>query len=508
MTLRVLLDTNVLIHREARTTVRDDIGTLFRWLDELKYAKCVHPDSVAEVKKHADASVVRTLGVKLGSYSQLKTRAPDTPAIASLRLDDRTPNDAIDTSLLAEVAADRVDLLITEDRGIHRKAVRLGLTGRVFTIDAFLEKVTAENPALADYKVLAVRKAHFGHLDVSDPFFDSFRVDYPDFDAWFNRKADEVAYVCTADEGNLVAFLYLKREGAGEDYSDISPPLHRAQRLKIGTFKVVSNGYKLGERFLKIVFDNALQYRVDEVYVTAFRRTADQDRLIRLLEEWGFVFHGTKGGFGNDAEGVYVRDFRPQVDTSDPRHTFPFVAASARKFVVPIYPTYHTELLPDSILKTESPADFVESRPNRNALSKVYISRSFERGLRAGDIVVFYRTKSADGPAWYTSVATSIGVVQEVVTEIPDLKTFLAVCRKRSVFSDADLAQHWNFNASNRPFVVNFLFVYSFPKRPNLQTLTEAGVLTEAPRGFEPLSDAAFNRLLELADADTRFIVR
>lgn len=505
--MRVLLDTNVLIHREARTVVRDDIGTLFRWIDDLKYDKCIHPDSIAEIKKHADPNVVRTLGVKLGSYSELKTRAPDTPEVTRVRQDDRTPNDAIDTSLLAEVAADRVDLLITEDRGIHRKAASLGLAGRVFTIDAFLEKVTAENPALADYKVLAVRKAHFGDLDVRDRFFDSFRMDYPAFDAWFNRKADETAYVCTADAGEIVAFLYLKREGPTEDYSDISPPFGRAHRLKIGTFNVVSNGYKLGERFLKIVFDNALRYRVDEIYVTAFRRTADQDRLIRLLEEWGFVFHGTKGPPSDNAESVYVRDFHPRVDDADPRRTFPYVAASARKFIVPIYPSYHTELLPDSILNTESPANFVENRPNRNALSKVYISRSFERRLRAGEIVVFYRTRSADGPAWYTSVATSIGVIQDVATAIPDLSSFLAACRKRSVFSDTDLTQHWKHNPSNHPFVVNFLFVYSLPKRPNLKALTDAGILTEAPRGFEPLSDDAFAHLLEISDADARFVV-
>ena len=46
---------------------------------------------------------------------------------------------------------------------------------------------------------------------------------------------------------------------------------------------------------------------------------------------------------------------------------------SARKFIVPIYPTYHTELLPDSILNTETAEDFEDNKSNRNALSKVYI---------------------------------------------------------------------------------------------------------------------------------------
>jgi hypothetical protein len=194
------------------------------------------------------------------------------------------------------------------DRGIHRKAVRLGIASAVFTIDSFLEKLTAENPALADYKVLAVKKAYFGDIDLRDTFFDSFRNDYPGFDRWFNRKADESAYICTAEDGSVVAFLYIESESSGEDYSDIRPPFSRASRLKIGTFKVIANGFKLGERFLKIVFDNANRYQIDEIYVTAFRRTSEQDRLIRLLQEWGFNFHGTKiSQAGRYGAGVCTR---------------------------------------------------------------------------------------------------------------------------------------------------------------------------------------------------------
>ncbi len=246
---------------------------------------------------------------------------------------------------------------------------------------------------------------------------------------------------------------YVRREGVEENYSDIVPAFERAKRLKIGTFKVVSNGFKLGERFLKIVFDNALRYRVDEIYVTAFCRTSEQDRLIRMLEDWGFQLHGTKDAL----EKVYVRDFRPRVDADDPQRTFPYISASAQKFVVPIWPAYHTELLPDSILNTESPNDFVENKPNRNALRKVYISRSFERDLHAGDIIVFYRTKSADGPAWYTSVATTAEASFKTSSiYIPNLDTFIATCRKRSVFSDNQLKEWWDYRPRNRPFVVEF----------------------------------------------------
>lgn len=504
--MRVLLDTNILIHREARTAVRDDIGSLFRWLDEIKATKCIHPGLIAEIEKHTDDEVVHTLKVKLSSYHLLKTLAQDTPQIAALRATDNTDNDKLDTSLLLELHAGRVDALITEDRGIHRKAAAVGLTASVFTIDAFLEKVTAENPALADYNVLAVKRMYFGAINLRDRFFDSFRAEYPGFDKWFNRKADETAYVCTADDGSIVAFLYVKREGPGEDYSDIEPRFPPALRLKIGTFKVVSNGFKLGERFLKIAFDNALQYQVDEVYVTAFRQSSEQDRLVRLLEDWGFVHHGTKTSEAG-LEHVLVRDFRPAFAATDPRRTYPYLSRKTREFIVPIYPQYHTELLPDSILNTESPVDFVENRPNRNAISKVYVSRSYERGLCAGDIIVFYRTGSGMAPAHYTSVATTLGVVQDVVTNIGSKAAFISACRKRSVFSDQELEKQWDYKPNNRPFVVNFLYVYSLPKRPNLMQLKNAGVIADAPRGFEQLSSASFDKLLEISHANQRLIV-
>ena len=83
--MRVLLDTNILIHREARTAIRDDIGPLFRWLDKLRCDKVIHPDSLAEFERHHDADVVRTLRRKLASYPVLKTRARESDQIRSLR---------------------------------------------------------------------------------------------------------------------------------------------------------------------------------------------------------------------------------------------------------------------------------------------------------------------------------------------------------------------------------------------------------------------------------------
>jgi predicted nucleic acid-binding protein len=309
--MRILLDTNILIHREANRIINEDIGTLFGWFDKLHYEKCIHPLSLSEIQKHKDGEIVKTIKSKIRNYTLLKTEAPESPEIQAIRDKyDRDENDGIDTSLLKEVFTERVNYLITEDRKIHRKAIDLEVSDRIFSIDSFLEKVTAENPTLAEYQTLSVRKEYFGNIDVNDHFFDSFRNDYQGFDKWLNLKADEIAYICRSDEREIVAFLYVKVEGEKENYSDIDPIFDKKKRLKIGTLKVISNGFKLGERFLKIIFDNALRNKVDEIYVTLFDNTEEQERLIGLLNDWGFYQYGIKHTRTGD-EQIYVKDYKP-----------------------------------------------------------------------------------------------------------------------------------------------------------------------------------------------------
>lgn len=86
----------------------------------------------------------------------------------------------------------------------------------------------------------------------------------------------------------MTAFLYIKVEEKTGNYSEIKPIFDKKKRLKIGTLKVISNGYKIGERFLKIIFDNAIQYKVDEIYVTVFDKRPEQGQLIDMLKGWGF----------------------------------------------------------------------------------------------------------------------------------------------------------------------------------------------------------------------------
>jgi len=507
--MKVLLDTNILIHREASKIVNEEIGTLFNWLDRLHYEKCIHPLSIGELEKHSNPVVVKTIQTKIQNYNTLKTEAPESREIAAIRAKyDKNENDNIDTSLLKEVFSGRVEYLITEDRKIHAKAFELGIADNVFTIDDFLEKATTENPELSEYKILSVKKEYFGNINIDDEFFDSFKEDYKGFKDWFNKKSGEIAYICQSEQENILAFLYIKKESEDENYSDLSPVLLPKTRLKIGTFKVISNGYKLGERFLKIIFDNAINYKVDEIYVTLFHKSEEHDRLIGLLSDWGFSLHGLKNTPTGDEE-FYTKDLHQNPDNLTPKKAYPFITKNRRFFIVPIYPDYHTELLPDSILNTESPQDYVESEPHRNAIQKVYISRSFYRDLPPGDIILFYRTGG-----YYKSVISTIGIVESVIDGIRDEAEFIRLCRKRSVFTDDKLAEYWHHKARNgrwyKPFIVNFLYLYSLPKRLNMETLIRLGVLADAssaPRGFEQIGPEKFNIIMEASESDENFII-
>jgi len=501
--MKVLLDTNIIIHREASSVVNDDIGILFKWLDNLHCRKCIHPITLTEIGKYKEPKTLKSLTIKLENYNALRTEAPLSPIVKEISdIVDKNQNDINDTKLLNEVLSDRVDYLITEDRKILYKAELLGLTERVYTIDSFLEKVTTDNPELVDYKVLSVKKEYFGNIDLSDKFFDSLKTDYVGFKKWFNNKADEPVYICKSDE-QIMAFLYLKVEDETENYSDITPPFSKKRRLKVGTFKVSLNGYKIGERFVKIIFDNASRFQVEEIYVTVFNKTIEQQRLIKLLEDYGFKSYGQKTT-SSGTELVYTRDFDKTVCLENPKVTYPFVSVEGDIFIVPIYPEYHTDLFPDSILKTESPEDYVENEPFRNAISKVYISRSIERDLSPGDVIIFYRTGG-----YYKGVVTTIGVVESIVTDIKNEQHFINLCKKRSVFTDKELAEHWNYSR-NRPFIVNFLYVSSFIKRLNLKRLIELGVISDiksVPRGFTKISRKKFYGIIREAEVDESIVV-
>ena len=495
--VRTLLDTNIIIHRENTKVTNQSIGLLYYWLDKLHYEKLIHPYSIKELKKYGDAQMQELYDVKLSSYIEMKTVAIQSPQfIRALEVSPKSENDEIDNQLLCEIYCNRADILITEDRRMRNKAIALGIADKVFSINAFIEKATSENPDLINYKALSVKKEYMGNIDVTNVFFDSLRESYDGFDFWFAKKSNEEAYICHSDKNMILGFLYLKTEDIDSDYHDIEPVFKPKRRLKIGTFKIESTGFRLGERFVKIIFDNAIERKVDEIYVTLFEDRQELRALGALLKRWGFREYGIKRS-NEKEEQVLVKKMNYYNPSWTIKENYPNINYKVSKRFLPIYPQYHTTLLPDSQLKTENEIDFIGNIPHRYALQKVYVTWGMKDDVRVGDILLFYRTGETS-PKKYSSVITTIGAIDEIVSKFKNKEHFMSFCENRSVFTKEELDEFWNKHRYNL-CVVKFIYIKSLVTKLTLGYLWSEKIIQppNGPRSFMEISDSQFEKILK-----------
>lgn len=505
--MRVLLDTNIVIHRENVQLTNYSIGHLFNWLDKLKYEKVIHPFTIMELQKYQDEKFLKSLNIKIDCYNTIKTIIePDKEFLDKVSEHDKTENDRIDNVLLYEVYKNRVDILITEDIRLCKKAIRIGIGNKVFTINQFITKCTCENPSLIEYKVLAVKKKLFGEIDFSNSFFNSFKDDYKDFEIWFHKKCDETAYLCEDEKNNIFGFLYIKTENVNENYTDITPVFMPKKRLKIGTFKVESTGFRLGERFLKIIFDNALARNVDEIYVTLFTQRAELKALVELMKRWGFYEYGVKES-KNGKETVLVKTLKSYNYNLSPKMNFPNLQYNSNKLFLPINPEYHTKLIPDSILNNESSRDFIENKAYRYALQKSYISFTYKRNMKQGDYIIIYRNGTTPNRKMYESCVTSLGVIEEVRYDFKSKSEYLEYCENRTVFSHQELEKFWELRA-NQVVVIKFIYVCSFQDKLILKFLWDNNIVKPCcgPRSFDILTNNQFDLLIRKTNTNIKFV--
>lgn len=333
-----------------------------------------------------------------------------------------------------------------------------------------------------------LERKQFQNIDISDPFFDSLKADYKEFESWFKRKADAEAYVFYED--NLLhGFLYLKYEDG--PVTDVKPHIDCDKALKLGTFKINPHGTRLGERFIKKALDHAIIMEVDVCYVTIFKK---HDTLFNLLKKYGFEEQSVKDT-SNGTEAVLVKDFR-QIK-NDILLNYPLInVRGADKYILSIYPQYHSVMFPDSILNNES-VDILEDVSYTNSIHKIYVCRMAVNRAARGDIFVMYRTKDPNRSAEYSSVVTSICVVEEVKSqdEFRSFDDFFRYATTYSIFDEADLRKWYNIGGC---YTVKMTYNAALSKRLIRKTLIEdLGMDRHTYWGFFQLTDEQFNRILE-----------
>lgn len=345
-----------------------------------------------------------------------------------------------------------------------------------------------------------IQRRCFREVNLEDPFFDSLKEGYEEFSKWFSRKSEEQALVVYDENGSLQGFMYLKEEVG--PIKDISPPLNASRVLKVGTFKVEAHGTRLGERFVKKIFDYALSRDLKHIYVTVF---PEHKKLIERLQTYGFLHHGIKKG-ANGQEDVYVKDFaRLQNDT---KLDYPVVnALECDKWLLGIKPEYHTRLFPDSILRTEDNR-MVEDLSYTNSIHKIYVGWALGlQKIKPRDIVVMYRMKEEDKPAEFSAVATSLCVVEEnrPKRSFRNDQEFVLFCQRHSIFDKSEL-QKWFRNPAVH--AVKMTYNVALPKRPNRRSLAdEVGLDREERWSVLQLTDAQFEQIVKRGKVNEGIVI-
>ncbi len=492
----ILLDTNIFIKRESSNNVSFEISNLFKWFDKKQLKKYLHKSTIGELESHKDEKVKNAMLAKASSYDILPsfTSEKDDYFEHIVNQYSQDANSKIDNALLLEVYNDNVGILLTDDNAILKKAKDLFIRDKVVTSAELLEYFERTYPKNIEYKMLAVKLKRFDEVDINSSFFDTLREDYEGkkFDDWFKKKGNEKAYVFEDNDEKLKGFLYLKIEDENENYSDIEPILSPKRRLKVGTFKIERTGFRLGERFLKIIFENAVKWNVDEAYVTLFEdKRQEVCALKSIMEQWGFVKHGYKKSNG---ELVLVKDMKQYNDAETPKFNYPILKKDRNHYFLPIYAKYHTDLFPDNILKNEDMHLYEDNLAHRYAIEKIYLTGAFNIPAKVGDMVLIYRMGEGLYKN-YSSVVTGMAIVQEVI-KTKNVEECISICKDKSIFNEKDIRAVY----SKYSTVVTILDYKPFNHKVTLNELRDYGVLDKysGPRPFTFITQEQFDTIYKL----------
>ena len=489
----ILMDTNIIIDRESVSVVPPfEVQHLYKRIDDLKCIKMISKESFKELEKYSKKDIKSNILAKLSSYNVLEeNNTTDELYKKTIGSFTDKENGKVDNIFLLQVYNDSCSYLLTNDKYMLNKAEKLYIRDRVLTPSELLDKIEKEYPELTDYHILNIKKKAFSSINLSDNFFDSLKSSYKEFPKWFRSKANdnEYAYVFESEE-KIFGFLYVKTEGFEEDYSQIEPIFPKKKRLKVGTFKTDYPGFRIGERFLNIIFDNARKQDVDEIYITMFENSGEIKQLRSMLEQWGFRYWGTK-----NSELVLVKDMRKYDYTKDPKYNFPLLKEDYNVFFLPIKPNYHTDLFPDMFLRNENIKLYEENKAHRFALEKVYVSGNDFTKVKPGDIVLIYRI----GDRWpkkYTSVITGIAIIES--SNIPTTKEdYLKICSNRSIFTPEEL----NNMFYEQKRILSLLNYKSLIQKVTLEQLRDNKMVgfKEGPRSLSRVSKKDYDKILEMA---------
>lgn len=494
--MKILYDTNILIHIQDPKILSPNLQLLLSIIREHGHQEFIHPASLNDIENDSDIERRRITLSKLHGYPRLPSPPKPDDEFISLVGTPANSHDTNDNEILFSLKKNLVDFLITEDRGIRKKANLLNLDDRVFSIDSALDHFTTLYRRFFPSHSL-LRKCYAHEIDIDQPFFDSLKSEYgdADFNTWYNKCIKESRECYTYEvEDKVKAFLMLKEEN---EPIETHNPIPAATRVKIATLKVDLTGSKIGELFLKIAFQYCISNQIFEIYLTHFE--TEDDTLIYLIDNFGFE---KVGELAKNGEPVYLKKFIPETtDLSSleiARKYYPSFKddESVRKFVIPIIPEFHDKLFPDYRNRQMKLTDYYENNIPGNTIKKAYLSSRYSSRMRLGDIVLFYRSHDQ-------KVITSLGIVDQEPIMTSDINELNRIVGKRSVYLEEQLKE----KADKAVFIIRFKHHFYLPNPLKLSELIQKNILNGPPQSTTEINHEQYLALKTGGKLDERFTV-
>lgn len=492
---RILIDTNVLIALEDPGAVEPIVAEFSRRCQEEGIAIHVHPASLVDFNRDKNSSRLRESISRHAKFPVLDDiPRPKQSELEAIYGPIRSENDQVDVDLLHALAVNAVDILVSQDTGIHRRVRGGEMEDRVLTLSDVVTWLRSLQDSKGD-TLPHVNEIKAYALDVNDQFFDSLTESYPGFADWWDSKCvrpHRSCWVVRGKDGRLDGLVVRKKEAGDE----VGMSADR-QVLKLCTFKVAAHaqGTKIGELLLKKAIWHAQHNKYDAIYLTTFPA---QSMLIDLMTRYGFEVSDV---LGNGEIVLRKIIHRAPLDPSSPktpsqvRLDYPRFSISepCELYTIPIRWKYFRQLFPEAAEIEKLPlfpeaGSLATAAPSSagNTIRKVYVSKSRIQSLSAGDAVFFYLSKYTS--ARHSQCVTTVGVV-ESVRRAYDFRELSRLVAGRSVYSHRDLEVM--IEAGEGLTVIDFLLVGHLNKPISIAELVRAKALSAPPQSISRLGGSA-----------------
>lgn len=494
--MRFLLDTNILIPLEdSQLPLKASLANLVRLSNANGHEFIYHPASEDDIKRDSNELRKQQTLQRLRQY----TRLNDT--LACPWNDKNTnANDKADNEILYALFCEAAHALFTEDQGIHRKAKELGIGDKVYNIQ------TAEDWLSRLYERISVQLPDVEEVSLhslvpflESDFFDSLRDGYgrSAFNDWFRKKARDgvKAWVVWEAKGVLGAVCIYdiqKNEKITEEGMILN-----GESLKLSTFKVAGSmrGKKTGELFLKAAFRYATANKYEHIFIHG--ELEKHSYLFNLLEDFGFEPVGTHPNTsGRDI--VYLKKhpaIAPAYQEIKPfdylKKYFPHFQKNENinKYIIPIRPEFHSILFPDFIGRQKTL--FQPINKAGNAIKQAYLCHAQANSIKAGDIVLFYRSKDEKS-------ITSIGVVEDFQSS-KDPVFIAQLVSRRTVYSMQDIVEMTKKNTKINTKIILFRIISHFANPVSFNLLRAKNLVNGPIESIQSINHQKFESILEHA---------